>query len=170
VKRIFHLHIVARDGSIIDAWHFVPELLLAAAESGTSSRTKGKLPQEMDRRERQANPNLSTFSAAQIRRCHVRCCTSHAPASIPLSGLARRRVPGRNRAGEANGDQMRILFTGKVPQIRLAYSHTLSDECRDAVHPSRLTSGSLRSAWTGPSRDAGRISKMRAWQAVNEFA
>jgi hypothetical protein len=37
-------------------------------------------------------------------------------------------------------------------------------------HPSRLPSGSLRSAWTGPGRDAGTLSATREWQAMNEFA
>ena len=33
-------------------------------------------------------------------------------------------------------------------------------------HPSRLPCGSLRSAWTGPGRDASGFTDTRKWQAL----
>jgi hypothetical protein len=52
-------------------------------------------------------------------------------------GIRTSLVRDSERSSEPNGEQMAIRLVGKRPQIRLAYSHTLSDECRDAVHPQR---------------------------------
>ena len=44
--------------------------------------------------------------------------------------------------------------------------HFLPPYYMDLGHPSRLPSGSLRSAWTGPGRDPSRIPGRRKWQAM----
>ena len=51
-------------------------------------------------------------------------------------------------------------------KTELLACHFLHPYYADLGHPSRLPSGSLCSAWTGPGRDPSRIPGRRKWQAI----
>src|SRR5579864_3166195 len=71
--------------------------------------------------------------------------------------------PGSGKMRMEAGRQRERSWQTKA---ELLACHFLHFYYADLGHPSRLPSGSLCSAWTGPGRDPSRIPGRRKWQAI----